>query len=464
MSFALLDLLTDTRRGRFSMDGVTVACWMYVLAYCMYSFSKKYPTADTTGALEFISRMNDLQPAIQFDHPAASDFFALNFGSSDSPTTRSIGPYRHPNQSFLKPLDPHRSPTSSSSLVPPTHTPSPGLLPPDLQRSRSNPLLGDRRRASSDVFPTHTVAAESARLVNSQQSFRTVGGPTPAEANRFEALDDSNVHPAGFVNMDLASKFKLEELQGRFFPHVPPDVVKSTFLSFGCNLENSKNYLTEQYGPIPANLQQTTKWSAPKLPEPIPHPSKFYKREVREDRSTEKWVDTGNKVGTLYQKHREEAIKHAKMRNDLFQKATDAYLEGDGKRASEFSKAGRYHQTRMEELQKEAGQIIFDSRNKQFSSEEGREYSRATVDLHGLHRNEAIAALRSKIDEISTRQSSIDTLDVLVGTGHHSHTQKAHLEPTVIDFLRENDIPHRPLEYGGQGGAIRVFVNKKRDF
>eukprot|EP01083_Nonionella_stella_P043088 116292_1 len=57
MSFALLDLLTDTRRGRFSMDGVTVACWMYVLAYCMYSFSKKYPTADTTGALEFISRM-----------------------------------------------------------------------------------------------------------------------------------------------------------------------------------------------------------------------------------------------------------------------------------------------------------------------------------------------------------------------------------------------------------------------
>eukprot|EP01083_Nonionella_stella_P043089 116295_1 len=55
--FALLDLLTDQRRGRFNPDGVTVARWMNVLARFMGSFFKKYPTADTTGALEFISRM-----------------------------------------------------------------------------------------------------------------------------------------------------------------------------------------------------------------------------------------------------------------------------------------------------------------------------------------------------------------------------------------------------------------------
>lgn len=291
-----------------------------------------------------------------------------------------------------------------------------------------------------------------------------------ASSSSFDGTANGGGHQTQATSyMDLASRFKLEDLQKRHFPHVRPNEVETTFRSHRCNFKNTEQALLKQFGPIPKSLKSNVQ-SGPKLPAPIPHPSMKYTKEGPAVKKNT-WVATGNEVGILYDQYRAEAVDHAVQRNALFQKAADAYLRGDGKLAREFSDRGRFHDEAMHAGHAKAARVIFESRNKNNKvSSDGH----LTLDLHGLHRTEATDILDEKLSELmqnhfavkqqqgggSVRVTRVKTVDLLLGTGHHSTAGKPILLPAILEFLTSRKYAHREVSHGGRGGAVRVLLER----
>ena len=149
------------------------------------------------------------------------------------------------------------------------------------------------------------------------------------------------------------------------------------------------------------------------------------------------WVETGDSLNELYKSTRNKAEEHARIRNQLFMKAVDAYLKGNRKLAKELSTKGREHDKEMHRLHKQAADNIYESRNKKLGLN--------VIDLHGLHVEEAIKKLDERIAKIKkmlknnkrrknkskqndshkNNDSSSYVLDILTGTGHHSYGGRA---------------------------------------
>jgi hypothetical protein len=190
----------------------------------------------------------------------------------------------------------------------------------------------------------------------------------------------------------------------------------------------------------------------------------------------EEWVDTGNSVAMLYSTSgRDEAAEHAVARNKLFQAATDAFKAGDRRRATEFSKKGRFHQQKMDEIQLIAGRRIFYERNPRVITNGG---SSTLLDMHGLHVKEGLVILQEcgfdwgvlcrgdllcLCRQLEKFDESQPFADVLTGTGHHSAAKSGswgrQLRPAVLKWLDENGFKYRELAAGGHGGCVRVFLH-----
>nr|KAJ3408540.1 hypothetical protein HK105_003188 [Polyrhizophydium stewartii] len=196
-----------------------------------------------------------------------------------------------------------------------------------------------------------------------------------------------------------------------------------------------------------------------------------------------KWFSTGDAVAASYAEERREAAEMAIHRNQLFQRATEAYLAGNKAAARAFSLSAKQLNDRVEQLHANAAQRIFESRNRRPAGPVGAPSlapAAATavagvaagatssvvggrlqhmVDLHGLHPNEAVALLQRELDTL-VRAGFSGQLVVVTGTGHHSRGQRAKVLPAVREHLQRGG--WRPADgtlEDGRGGMLVVQMN-----
>ncbi|KAJ1554474.1 hypothetical protein HK096_003379 [Nowakowskiella sp. JEL0078] len=161
-----------------------------------------------------------------------------------------------------------------------------------------------------------------------------------------------------------------------------------------------------------------------------------------------RWVTTGDTLASQYHKFREEAIDVALARNKFFQKATEAYLQGNKAAAKAFSLQAHALNQNLSELHEQASEKIFASRN-------GTE-SLGTVDLHGLHAEEATRLLNKHLKSMA-QQTPEGVVTIITGSGHHSRNKKAKVLPAVREFLQRKGWRYRETGMkDGYGGLILV--------
>ena len=165
--------------------------------------------------------------------------------------------------------------------------------------------------------------------------------------------------------------------------------------------------------------------------------------------SSQPWVDTGEAVSHLYATTREDAKGHLRARNVCFQQATQAYLSGNKALAKDLSRKGREHARLMAAAHANAAETIFRERNTGVGGNGPRMF-----DLHGLHVQEAIAALHRELGECAARGDGV--AHVLVGTGHHTKGSRtpSRLPAAVAEYLAHK----RVRFWEPQAGMLEVDV------
>ena len=150
-----------------------------------------------------------------------------------------------------------------------------------------------------------------------------------------------------------------------------------------------------------------------------------------------RWVDTGAAVSALYTSLRSEALDHVRLRNACFEQATRAYIAGDGALAKKLAAQGRRHAAAMFAAHDSAAGAIFASRNADADASGGSQVP--LIDLHGLHVAEALAMCRSAVQQLRTQRGTGAVVNVLVGTGHHTHGAhaRARVPAAVQELLRD---------------------------
>lgn len=122
---------------------------------------------------------------------------------------------------------------------------------------------------------------------------------------------------------------------------------------------------------------------------------------------------------------------HLSNNCNLLRRATEAYLSGNKAAAKAFSLGAHRLNERVQELHRQAGQRIFESRNTVSAQPSGSE---RVIDLHGLHPSEACEMLEVTIGRLQ-REGYSGHIVVITGTGHHSRGQKAKVLPAIREYL-----------------------------
>ncbi|KAJ0260229.1 Smr domain-containing protein [Hirschfeldia incana] len=167
------------------------------------------------------------------------------------------------------------------------------------------------------------------------------------------------------------------------------------------------------------------------------------------------WLETGDAVGNMYSKYREEARDYARLRNVYFEQARQAYLVGNKALAKDLSAKGQLHNLQMKAAHEKAQEAIYRQRNPV-----GEGGSERMIDLHGLHVSEALQVLKQELSVLrSTARATHERLQVYicVGTGHHTRGSRtpARLPVAVQRYLLEGE----GLDYSEpQAGLLRVII------
>lgn len=132
----------------------------------------------------------------------------------------------------------------------------------------------------------------------------------------------------------------------------------------------------------------------------------------------------------------------------LAQRSQEAYRNGNKKEAHELS----LEKKRLIELAEE--------RNRQASNAVLHQMNRARpeneLDLHGLYVEEAILAVRRRLES----RDDFSDLIIITGRGNRSQGQVAKIKPAIIEFLSENGynfIPNDPND-----GCIKVKLKRAK--
>ncbi|KAI8907483.1 hypothetical protein DFJ77DRAFT_434622 [Powellomyces hirtus] len=167
-----------------------------------------------------------------------------------------------------------------------------------------------------------------------------------------------------------------------------------------------------------------------------------------------KWVSTGDTLAASYLRYRQEAIDAAIQRNKLFQRATEAYLAGNKAAAKAFSLGAHRLNERVQELHRQAGQRIFESRNTTSSIKDGSQ----TIDLHGLHPDEAVEMVEASIARLK-REMFTGRVVIVTGTGNHSRGQKAKVLPAIREYLYRVGLRAQEASMtDGRGGIFTLQI------
>lgn len=137
-----------------------------------------------------------------------------------------------------------------------------------------------------------------------------------------------------------------------------------------------------------------------------------------------------------YRDFRAEAYQHHKLRDECFKKAALAFSNKQGQLAQFYAQQGRVHTQKMKEANARAAALILDQTN------EGTDEN--TIDLHGLHVNEAIEVLQNLLIEKSDPNESpprkgSNVISVITGRGNNSRGGKARIKPAIVEYLKKNN-------------------------
>lgn len=140
-----------------------------------------------------------------------------------------------------------------------------------------------------------------------------------------------------------------------------------------------------------------------------------------------------------YEDYRGEANIHFRLRHECFQKAREAYRRGLKQVASFYSQQGHQHTQKIKEANMRASEHILADRNADLEKN-------MTLDLHGLHVEEAIAALKRIIPQ--KEKERCKRLTVITGRGSHSRGGVARLRPSVKAYLSNNYYSYTEVQSG----------------
>ncbi|PHH81482.1 hypothetical protein CDD82_672 [Ophiocordyceps australis] len=147
-----------------------------------------------------------------------------------------------------------------------------------------------------------------------------------------------------------------------------------------------------------------------------------------------------------YDRLRDLARAEAEKRNSCFDRSRQAYQAGDGAAAKDLSNQGKRHDSKMDELNRQASDYIFRENNApgKVSGDE--------IDLHGQFVEEAERILEQRIR--ADQAAGQTHLHAIVGKGIHSagHVQK--IKPKVEQLCRELGLKCRTEENAG-----RIYIN-----
>ena len=145
-------------------------------------------------------------------------------------------------------------------------------------------------------------------------------------------------------------------------------------------------------------------------------------------------------------KLRMQSHRIAESRAQLFAEAARAFIAGDSKLAKELSARGHELTSEFRDLSAAAAEGIFRSKNP--SLDEG------VIDLHGLHRDEAFAAVTSFVEQLRLNppNSSLGYPLVVCGKGIHSKGAPV-LQGTAKDALIASGCTFHVLP-GGTGTLV----------
>ncbi|KAI7870617.1 hypothetical protein BDF14DRAFT_1720602, partial [Spinellus fusiger] len=165
------------------------------------------------------------------------------------------------------------------------------------------------------------------------------------------------------------------------------------------------------------------------------------------------WFETGSVLNSQYLQQRAKAIEYGMLRNRFFSRATEFYLKGHGAKARAYSQEAKHYNRLMQEMHAEASGRIFEQRNQY----------ETFIDLHGLHVDEALGMLETRLHKLRGYQGVVY---LVTGTGHHSGTsgvtkRESKLKPSVEAYLREERYPFAEISAVGdtKGGVFAVDLS-----
>ncbi|XP_076117136.1 uncharacterized protein LOC143084941 isoform X2 [Mytilus galloprovincialis] len=158
-----------------------------------------------------------------------------------------------------------------------------------------------------------------------------------------------------------------------------------------------------------------------------------------------------------YEEFRGEANLHYRLRHECFQKAQEAHRRGMRQVASFYSNQGHLHTQKIKDANMRASEQILSTRIDLLEKN-------STLDLHGLHVDEAVAAMErilpNKQFELQSnplRQKQY--LIIVTGRGMHSRGGVSKLKPTVMNYLRRNEYRFSEIHEG----ALRVSLKHRNN-
>ncbi|KAK4214533.1 hypothetical protein QBC37DRAFT_148393 [Rhypophila decipiens] len=147
-----------------------------------------------------------------------------------------------------------------------------------------------------------------------------------------------------------------------------------------------------------------------------------------------------------YDRLRDLARREADRKKSCFDRAHEAYSQGDGAAAKELSEEGKKHQRQQDAYNKQASEFIFRENNSPDRVPDD------TIDLHGQFVEEAEDILEARIRDAQARGQS--HLHVIVGKGNHSAGRVQKIKPRVESLCKEMG-----LDYATEENEGRLYVD-----
>ena len=312
--------------------------------------------------------------------------------------------------------------------------------------------------ALAQEFPVYA-AADIQDIV-----YRCGGNMNEARSVLYQLENEFQMMYGGFDSTDVSgstatttnnNNHPKEEAKAMMFALAPDE-----FPSLGPTTSNTNTSTNTSTGKYWAEKAK----AAAHLPSPIPTKTTSastkptIKKQIWESSGDIDQFSTGTHVAEAYADLRAEARDHARVRNQYFQQATQAYLVGNKALAKELGAKGRQHNERMKDLHDVAAQEIFQSRNKNgiaggrsdTSSSSSSGAATTMIDLHGLHVSEAVRYLEETMAVIKRKHANQQrsgakvVLRVVVGVGSHGKVRarvptavKQRLDELQVEYIEK---------------------------